>query len=49
MSRNAESILLKNEGNGFFQRGDYIGADSLYSKACVPSPEPAVDVLNLAD
>lgn len=29
----SKSLQLKEEGNKHFQAGDYIGADSLYSKA----------------
>lgn len=29
----SKSLQLKEEGNRHFQTGDYVGADSLYSKA----------------
>lgn len=31
----AKSTLLKEEGNSHFKKEDYIGAESLYSKAYV--------------
>lgn len=34
MSRSQSSIDLKQQGNQLFKNGDYVGADSLYSKAC---------------
>lgn len=32
----SRSVQLKEDGNRHFQSGDYVGADSLYSKASVP-------------
>lgn len=34
----SRSLELKEEGNRHFQAGDYVGAESLYSKAYVPRP-----------
>ncbi|ENH69007.1 STIP1 like proteiny and U box-containing protein 1 [Fusarium oxysporum f. sp. cubense race 1] len=35
----SKSLQLKNEGNKCFQAGDYVGADSLYSKAIIADPK----------
>ncbi|OTA04346.1 hypothetical protein A9Z42_0049210 [Trichoderma parareesei] len=35
----SKSLQLKEEGNRHFQAGDYIGADSLYSKAIIADPK----------
>ncbi|KAM0563425.1 hypothetical protein ACHAPJ_001146 [Fusarium lateritium] len=35
----SRSLQLKEEGNKCFQSGDYVGADSLYSKAIIADPK----------
>ncbi|KAF4451791.1 STIP1 likey and U-box containing protein 1 [Fusarium austroafricanum] len=35
----SKSLHLKEEGNKCFQAGDYVGADSLYSKAIIADPK----------
>ncbi|CAM1511746.1 Fc.00g092590.m01.CDS01 [Cosmosporella sp. VM-42] len=35
----SKSLQLKEEGNRCFQSGDYVGADSLYSKAIIADPK----------
>ncbi|KAL1872764.1 hypothetical protein VTK73DRAFT_1370 [Phialemonium thermophilum] len=35
----AKSILLKEEGNRYFQQGDYVSAEALYSKALIADPK----------
>ncbi|QUC19803.1 uncharacterized protein UV8b_04044 [Ustilaginoidea virens] len=44
----SRALELKQEGNQHFQSGDYVGADSLYSKAIIADPKNATLYSNRA-